>query len=136
MQFGELAAWPGNQIEAGGGDKAMPRKPQAYVPSMSDAAVKTKTGKDWAGWFGALDKAGAAKLEHKAIANVLSDKHGLPGWWCQMVTVEYERARGLRVRHETAKGFAVAISKTVATSLSDLAALLKLQAMLEDSSRK
>ena len=98
----------------------MAGKGQAYVPSMSDAAVKAKTGKDWAGWFGALDKAGATKLEHRAIADILSEKHGMPGWWCQMVTVEYERARGLRVRHETTSGFSVAISKTIATSLSDL----------------
>jgi len=47
---------------------------------MSDAAVKAKTGKDWAGWFGALDKAGATKLEHRAIADILSEKHGMPGW--------------------------------------------------------
>ncbi len=98
----------------------MAGKGQAYVPSMSDAVVKAKTGKDWTGWFGALDKVGAAKLDHRAIADILSEKHGIPGWWCQMVTVEYERARGLRVRHETTSGFSVAISKTVATSLSDL----------------
>ena len=58
----------------------MAGKGQAYVPSMSDAAVKAKTGKDWAGWFGALDKAGATKLEHRAIADILSEKHGMPGW--------------------------------------------------------
>ena len=29
---------------------------------MSDAAIKAKTGKDWAGWFAALDKAGAAGM--------------------------------------------------------------------------
>jgi hypothetical protein len=98
----------------------MTEKEQAYVPSMSGAAVKAKTGKDWAGWFGALDKAGAAKLDHRSIAQMLVDKHGVPGWWSQMVTVEYELARGLRVRHETASGFSVGVSKTIATSLSDL----------------
>lgn len=91
-----------------------------YVPSMSDTAVTAKTGKTWAGWFGALDKAGAVKLNHTAIASMLSEIHGLPGWWCQMVTVEYERARGLRTRHETASGFSVAISKTIAAKLSQL----------------
>ncbi len=93
---------------------------QAYVPSMSNAVVKAKTGKDWAGWFGALDEVGAAKLDHGAIAEILSEKHGIPSWWCQMVTVEYECARGLRVRHQTSRGFSVSISKTVAVSLSDL----------------
>ena len=97
----------------------MAGKRQTYVPSMSDATVKAKTGKDWAAWFGALDKASATKLRHGAIVDILA-KHRVPGWWCQMVTVEYERARGLRAPHETARGFSVTISKTVATSLSRL----------------
>jgi hypothetical protein len=32
----------------------MARQP-VMKPSMSDAAVKDRTGKDWAGWFAALD---------------------------------------------------------------------------------
>jgi hypothetical protein len=87
---------------------------------MSDTAVKAKTGKDWKGWFGALDRAGASKLTHGEIARLLHERHGVPGWWSQMVTVEYERARGLRARHQTARGFEVGISKTVAMSLADL----------------
>jgi hypothetical protein len=98
----------------------MPLDTQEYIPGMSDAAVKAKTGRDWAGWFGALDKAGAAKLKHPQIARLLHDKHGVPGWWSQMVTVEYELARGLRVRHQTATGFSVSASKTIATTLSAL----------------
>jgi hypothetical protein len=98
----------------------MPTAAQQHVPNMSDAAVKARTGKDWAGWFGTLDKAGAAKLKHPQIAQLLHEKHGVPGWWSQMVTVEYERARGLRVRHQTATGFSVSVSKTIATTLSAL----------------
>ena len=98
----------------------MAKKEQAYVPTMTDASVKAKTGKNWEAWFDALDKAGAAKQGHGSIAKWLSEKHGIPGWWCQMVTVEYERARGFRARHETTSGFSVGISKTVATSLRDL----------------
>ena len=41
----------------------MPAPTPPYVPDMSDTAVKAKTGKDWAAWFGALDRAGAAKLK-------------------------------------------------------------------------
>ena len=87
---------------------------------MSDAAVKAKTGKNWAGWFGALDRAGAAKLEHREIARLLHERHGVPGWWSQMLTVEYELARGRRARHQTASGFQIGVSKTVAMSLGDL----------------
>src|SRR6185503_6331847 len=98
----------------------MPLDTQEYIPGMSDAAVKAKTGKDWAGWFGALDKAGAANLKHPQIARLLYEKHGVQGWWSQMVTVEYELARGLRIRHQTATGFSVSASKTLTTTLSAL----------------
>jgi hypothetical protein len=98
----------------------MSPKQQLYVPSLSDASVKAKTGRDWEGWFGLLDEEGAKKLEHKAIARLLSAKYGVPSWWRQTVAVEYERARGLRVPHQNAKGFSVAVSKTVATPLATL----------------
>lgn len=87
---------------------------------MSDAAVSAKTGRDWAAWFGTLDRDGAASLDHRGIVRVLSERHGVGSWWRQMIAVEYERARGLRVRHETAGGFSVAVSKTVPVSLADL----------------
>jgi len=87
---------------------------------MSDAAVKAGTGRDWAAWFAALDRAGAATLDHKGIVAILTDAHGVPRWWRQMVAVEYERARGLRAPHETATGYSVAVSKTLAISLPKL----------------
>jgi hypothetical protein len=93
---------------------------QPYSPSTSDAAVRAKTGKDWASWFSVLDKAGASKLEHKAIAALLVTKYGIPGWWSQMVTVEYERARGLRERHQTSSGFSVSVTKTIMASTATL----------------
>jgi Domain of unknown function (DUF4287) len=93
---------------------------QAHVPAMSEAAVREKTGRSWSSWFAALDKAGAAKLNHTQIAQYLSDEYGIPGWWCQAVTVEYELARGLRERHQKSDGYSVGISKTVATSLAKL----------------
>lgn len=93
---------------------------KATTPSTSDAAVKAKTGRDWAAWFELLDRAGAQQLKHKQITALLAGKHAVPNWWSQMVTVEYERARGLRTRHEKADGFSVSVSKTVATTLDDL----------------
>ncbi len=88
--------------------------------SMSDAAVKAKTGKTWAQWFAALDKAGGKKMTHQQIVAVLSRKHGVGPWWQQMVTVEYERARGLRLKHQTAAGFSISRSKTMLTPVADL----------------
>jgi hypothetical protein len=91
-----------------------------HTPSMSDTAVKAKTGRDWASWFAVLDAVSAATLDHKAIVDIVSKKHGAPSWWRQMIAVEYERARGLRRRHETPSGFSVSVSKTVAAGVPDL----------------
>jgi len=92
----------------------------AHQFSMSDAAVKAKTGKDWAAWFKLLDAARAQSLEHRAIVTLLSKTHGVPGWWRQMVAVEYERARGLRAVHQKRDGFSVSASKIIAVALPRL----------------
>ena len=87
---------------------------------ISNASVKARTGKDWASWFELLDRAGATKLGHTATAGLLMKKHGVPGWWAQNVTVEYERARGLRELHQGAGGYKVAVTKTMSTGLAHL----------------
>lgn len=87
--------------------------PHARTAGMSDTAVKAKTGKDWAGWIAALDRAGASKLDHPSIASLLSEKFGIGDWWCQMVAVGYERARGLRQKHERPDGYSVSASRTI-----------------------
>lgn len=91
-----------------------------HTPAISDDTVKAKTGKDWSGWFRVLDRAHAAKLPHKEIARLLVTKHKIPGWWSQMVTVEYERARGLRAMHEQGDGFSFTLSRTLPVSLDKL----------------
>jgi hypothetical protein len=93
---------------------------KAHVPKTSDAAVEAKTGKNWKGWFAVLDRAGAAELEHKAIAELLVEKHHVTERWARMVTIEYERARGLRQVNETKQGFFVTVSKTIAAPVSAL----------------
>ena len=52
-------------------------------------------------------------IGHKAIAVYLHEQHGVPAWWSQEVTVGYERIRGLREEHQTARGFQVSVSKTL-----------------------
>jgi hypothetical protein len=81
--------------------------------SISDASVTKATGRGWTQWFAQFDKAGAKKLSHSEIVAIAA-KTGAGLWWQQMVTVEYERARGLRVKHETKTGFSVTASKTIA----------------------
>jgi len=80
---------------------------------IGDEALKEKTGKDWAEWFSALDKAKAEKLAHREIVAVLNQQHGVGPWWGQMITVGYEQARGLRVPHEKPNGFEISVSKTI-----------------------
>lgn len=82
--------------------------------TISSGAVKAKTGKGWDEWFAILDSAGAAQWPHKETARWLHTSQDVPAWWCQMVTVEYERARGLRRMHEKTGGFSASISRTLA----------------------
>jgi len=86
---------------------------------IGSEAVRAKTGKGWAEWFAVLDKAGAAKWPHKEIAKHLHAL-GCGDWWSQMVTVGYEQARGLRVKHQVASGFSASASKTVAVPIAKL----------------
>ena len=87
---------------------------------MSDSAVKAKISKVWAEWFAILDKAGAAQMDHRSIASYLSEKHKVPAWWRQMVTVTYEQARGKRELYQTFQGYQASASKTLAVPLSAL----------------
>lgn len=88
--------------------------------SYSDEKVKAATGKGWMGWFIILNNAEASIKPHKEIAQLLHDK-GCPGWWSQMIAVEYERARGGRKKNEREGGtFAVNVTKVMPVSLSKL----------------
>ena len=91
-----------------------------YQPAMSDLAVIAKTGKSWEQWFRELDRANASRLDHKSIVKLLGARHDIGPWWRQMVTVEYERARGLRVRNQAVAGFSVSVSRTLRASLPEV----------------
>jgi hypothetical protein len=86
-----------------------------FKPPVSDESVRAKTGKGWQDWFKILDEAGAAKLAHPDIVAIFAKKYSkdVGPWWQQMLTVGYERARGLRETHETAAGFVAGASKTI-----------------------
>lgn len=99
----------------------MAGKAQAgWKPSISDEKVKAATGRGWMGWFIILNRIGAAAMPHKEIARTLYEKHGAPGWWAQMIAVEYERARGGRKKHERPDGYSVSITKVMPVPLSAL----------------
>jgi hypothetical protein len=81
-----------------------------------EEALRAATGKGWSEWLALLDAAGAAaqSLDHPRILELAMQS--LPdsaGWWAQMVSVGYERVRGLREKHESCNGeFQATLSKT------------------------
>ncbi|MGH9705338.1 MAG: SRPBCC family protein [Candidatus Acidiferrales bacterium] len=86
---------------------------------FSDSIVETRTGKNWTQWFRVLDQAGATQMPHREIAALVGAKHRLAPWWRQMVAVEYERARGLRVKFQGSSGsFAANSGRTIAAPLA------------------
>jgi hypothetical protein len=89
--------------------------------TMTDAAIKAKTGRDWAAWFAALDKAGAAKLDHAGIAKLAREDLGAGDWYGQMVSVSYERARGIRAMNQKCDGeFSVSVTRVMEVPLAKL----------------
>jgi hypothetical protein len=90
------------------------------VLTMSDEAIRRRTGRGWEKWFDLLDGWGASERSHKEIARHLSDEQGVAGWDSQSVTVGYERARGGRAVGEHADGFAITATKTVAVPVERL----------------
>ena len=94
-------------------------------PTIGDDAVRTRTGKDWSGWFRSLDRAGAKRMDHKQIVAHLRTHYELSPWWQRSVTVAYEQARGLRDVHEKPAGYEIGRSKTIAAPLAAAAERMK-----------
>src|SRR5918996_443628 len=88
--------------------------------TMSDEAIRRRTGRGWEEWFDLLDEWGAVERPHPEIARWLREEQGVDGWGAQSVTVSYERARGGRAVGEHDDGFAITASKTVAVPVTRL----------------
>jgi uncharacterized protein YndB with AHSA1/START domain len=90
------------------------------VAGMSDAVVSRQTGRNWAEWVAVLDEARAAQMPHREIARLVSSL-GTPDWWSQMVTVGYERIRGLREKGQRRDGsYEAGKSRTFAVPVETL----------------
>ena len=76
----------------------------AKIAGMSDDVVKEKTGCTWERWVYALDRHHASDLSHREIAALVNEKYKVGPWWGQMVTVGYERIKGLRERGQRRSG--------------------------------
>ena len=93
----------------------------ATLAGRSDAAVKASTGCTWERWVKALDRVAAHTWPHRRIAEYVSEKYKVPGWWAQTVTVGYERIKGLRAIGQRRDGaFEATKSKVFAVPLARL----------------
>jgi hypothetical protein len=90
-----------------------PKATDGPALTMSDEAIRRRTGRGWEEWFDLLDEWGAVERPHPEIARWLREERGVDGWDAQSVTVSYERARGLRAVGERPEGFSITASKTV-----------------------
>ena len=86
---------------------------EAGVMLVADESMVNATGRTHAEWFALLDAWGATGHTHTEIARWLGEEQGVASWWTQNVTVAYERARGMRARHQMADGFSVSVTRTV-----------------------
>lgn len=86
----------------------------AALAGMSDAVIVAKTGHTWREWERVLDADNAAAMSHRDIATLVHEKHGVGPWWTQMLTVGYERIKGLRERGQRRDGaYEASKSKTL-----------------------
>ena len=93
----------------------------ARLAGMSDAAVSTATGRDWARWVAALDRVNAHAWPHRQIAEYVHETFDVPDWWTQTVTVGYERIRGLReIGQRRGGSFEATRSRTFAVPVARL----------------
>jgi uncharacterized protein YndB with AHSA1/START domain len=98
----------------------------AKLNKISAEAVEKATGKSWDAWVDTIDSFDGDNMTHKEIARKLfDDKRIISGWWCQMVTVGYEFAKGRRKLGETeGAGYEIGVSKTLPVSREKLWELL------------
>lgn len=93
---------------------------QEHGVRVGDGVLKQRSGKTWAEWFPLLDKAGAKKMNHLQIFNLMQKKFKVPAWWSQMVAVGYEHSRGLREIYESCGGFSANVSRTLGVGVKKL----------------
>lgn len=101
--------------------------PTAATPrgQVSDAKAREKTGHGLDHWFAVLDAFGGVSRGHTALARHLFADHDVPSWYCQGITVAYERAHGARAVNQRCDGeYEVSVSKVLAATPRDVALAL------------
>ncbi len=90
------------------------RDPRVPRGELSDRTARKSTGHGLEHWFAVLDEFGKTHGHTKA-AEYLYSEHKIQGWHAQMITVTWERRRGLRQENQSCTGtFQVSVSRSVA----------------------
>lgn len=101
--------------------KLAPKAKARTAGSVSDRTAIEKTGHGLDHWFAVLDRYSRGRKDHTSAARHLSRDHGVPMWYCQGITIAWERARGHRVMNQSCDGdFQVSVSRVVPLTLAEL----------------
>jgi uncharacterized protein DUF4287 len=100
--------------------KAARTRLAADAKPVSDQKIKEATGRTWEAWLSILDRWGARDRKHGETVDFLMTQHDVEGWYAQAITVGFERARGMRLKHQQAEGFTISASKTIAVPIDVL----------------
>ena len=92
------------------------RDPRVPRGELSNKTAIKSTGHDLEYWFKVLDRFGKVNGHTKA-AEFLSSEHKVQAWHAQMITVTWERSRGLRQENQSCTGtFQVSVSRSIPAS--------------------
>lgn len=80
---------------------------------VSDAGVKSATGKSRKEWFTLLDGLGGPEKGRRAIGDHLVGTLKLDPWWSATFVVEYEAARGIVEKDGKPKGYTICATKAI-----------------------
>lgn len=100
------------------------RDPRVPRGELSDRSARKSTGHGLDHWFEVLDRFGKTHGHQKA-AEYLYSEHKVKAWHAQMITVTWERKRGLREENQSCTGtFQVSVSRSLEASVNEVTAFI------------
>lgn len=107
----------------------LPNLPEVRAPrvprgELSNRTAIKSTGRDLAHWFRVLDEFEKSHGRTRAAEHLYSE-HKVPAWHAQMITITWERARGLRQENQSCTGtFQVSVSRALAAPVDWIVAFI------------
>lgn len=100
------------------------RDPRVPRGELSNRTAIKSTGRDLAHWFKVLDDLEKSHGRAQAADRLFSE-HQVPAWHAQMITITWERARGLRQENQSCTGaFQVSVSRALAAPVEWIVAFI------------